>query len=127
MIIITKTKQEKTYEIPKMPVFQHQIMEILWFRRQEMLATISNIESVSVQVRDIKQMIYSKNHHLVTMYAKFRLTDNGKSYSDNDYITISNSSNLDKKNLLYALVSADWLLDAEHVEKNHCLKYNKNV
>ena len=81
-----------------------------------MLASIFNIKSVSVQVKDIKQMIYSKNPHLVSLYAKFRLNSASSSYSDNDYITISKSSDLNKS-LIYAMISTEWLLDAGYIEK----------
>ena len=116
MIIITKTKQEKIYQIPEMPVFQHRRSKVVWLGRQNMLASIFNIKSVSVQVKDIKQMIYSKNPHLVSLYAKFCLNSASSYSSDNDYITISKSSD-SNKSLIYALISTDWLLDTGYIEK----------
>jgi len=116
MIIINQTKQEKIYQIPKMPNVQHRKSKIMWLKRQKMLASISSIKSVSVQVKDIKQMIYSKNTYLVSLYAKFHLINSRSSYNDNDYITISKSSDLNKS-LIFALISTDWLLDAGYIEK----------
>lgn len=111
MIHITKTKQVKKYQMPEMPNFEHQRAKIVWLRRQKMLATISNIKSVRVQIKDIKQMIYSKNLGLISLYNRFYL-NNSSSYDENDYITITKSTK-QYKALIYALVSNDWLLDIE--------------
>ena len=115
MINITKTKQIKKYQMPEMPNFENKIAKVLWLRKQQKLATIHNIKSVSVQIRDIKQMIYSKNPRLISLYARFHLNNNSKSYNDNDYITITKSSNLNKS-LMYALISSDWLLNIEDLK-----------
>lgn len=115
MINVTKTKQIKKYQIPEMPNFANRRAKVVWLRRQQMIATIHNIKSVSVQIRDIKQMIYSKNPRLISLYARFRLNNNNKSYNDNDYITITKSSNLNKA-LMYALISSDWLIDVEDLK-----------
>ena len=55
MISVTKTKQIKKYQIPEMPNFEHRRTKLAWLRRQKMLATISNIKSVNIQFKDIKQ------------------------------------------------------------------------
>jgi len=115
MINITKTKQIKKYQMPEMPNFENRRAKVVWLRRQQMLATIHNIKSVSVQVKDIKNMIYSKNPRLISLYARLRFIDNSSSYNDNDYITITKSSNLNKS-LMYALISSDWLLDIEDLK-----------
>lgn len=115
MINVTKTKQIKKYQIPEIPNFENRRARVVWLRRQQMLATIHNIKSVSVQIRDIKQMSYSKNPRLMSLYARFRLNNNNKSYNDNDYITITKSSNLNKS-LMYALISSDWLIDVEDLK-----------
>ena len=114
MIIITKTKRIKKSEMPKMPDFEHWETVILWLRGQKRLAAIANIKSVSVQIKDIKQMIYSDNTRLVSLYAKLHF--HNSSYSDNDYITITKSTSFNKS-LMYDLISADWLLNIEDVEK----------
>ena len=59
MINVTKTKQIKKYQIPEMPNFENRRAKIVWLRKQQILTTIHNIKSVSVQIRDIKQVIYS--------------------------------------------------------------------
>lgn len=115
MINITKTKQIKKYQMPEMPNFENRRAKVVWLRRQKMLATIHNIKSVSVQIRDIKQMIYSKNPRLISLYARLRFINNSSSYNDNDYITITKSSNLNKS-LMYALISSDWLLNIEDLQ-----------
>ena len=115
MISVTKTKQIKKYQIPEMPNFEHRRTKLAWLRRQKMLATISNIKSVNIQFKDIKQMIYSNNPRLISLHAKFCF-DNNSQYNDNDYITITKSTSLNKS-LVYDLISADWLLDIDGVEK----------
>lgn len=114
MILITKTKHTKKYQMPEMPTFENRRDKVVWLKRQKMLATISNIKSVSVQVKDIKQMIYSNDPRLISLHAKFNF--NNSPYKDNDYITITKSNNLNKS-LIYALISTDWLLDIKTEEK----------
>lgn len=113
MINITTTKQTKEYQIPEMPNFENKRAKVVWLKTQQMLGTICNIKSVSVQIKDIKHMIYSKNTRLISLYARFRF--NNGSYNDNDYITITNSNNLNKT-FIYALISSDWLLNIEDLK-----------
>lgn len=121
MINITKTKQAKEYQMPEMPNFENKRAKVVWLKTQQMLGAIHNIKSVSVQVKDIKHMIYSKNPRLISLYARLRFIDNCSSYNNNnDYITITKSSNLNKS-LMYALISSDWLLDIEDL-KNKSIK-----
>lgn len=133
MICITKTKQIKKYPMPEMPNFENRRSKVVWLRRQQMLAAIHNIKSVSIQVRDIKHMIYSKNSRLISLYAKFHFNNNSSSYNENDYITITKSTNLNKS-LIYALISSDWLLDIKTVEKKsieelqqECMNLRNNI
>lgn len=112
MIQITKTKKLKNYQMPKMPLFHNRKEKILWLRRQKMLAMISNVKSVSVQVKDIRQMIYSNNPRLISLYTKLQHSKN--KYKDNDYIPITKSTSINESQI-YALLSADWLLDMEVV------------
>lgn len=115
MIIITKIKRPKKYQMPEIPNFENKRAKTIWLKRQKMLASIHNIKSVSVQVKDIKQMIYSKNLRLISFFAKFHLRPDVKLYSDDDYITILKSTNLNKS-LIYALISTDWLLQLSTLE-----------
>ena len=116
MIIINKTKHIKEYQIPEMPNFQHRKSKVAWLKRQKMLAAISNIKSISVQIKDIKYMIYSNNPRLISLYTKFYLSNSSNSYDDNDYIIIHNSTDLNKS-LIYAIISTDWLLNFDDIEK----------
>lgn len=115
MIIITKIKRLKKYQMPEIPNFENKRAKLIWLKRQKMLASIHKIKSVSVQVKDIKQMIYSKNLRLISFFAKFHLRQDTKLYSDDDYITILKSTNLNKS-LIYALISTDWLLQLSALE-----------
>ena len=115
MIIINNYKKTKKYQQPQMPEFEYLRTKLVWLKRQKMLSSIYNVKSVSIQVKDIKQMIFSKNLRLVSLYTKFHLNNMINSYSDDDYITISKSSDLNKLRI-YALISADWLLNASDLE-----------
>jgi len=133
MIIITKVKNPKVYKMPKMPNFIHSREKIIWLRRQKMLALKSNVKSVSVQVRDIKKMICSKEPKLLFLHSKFYLSSDRTSYSDDDYITITKSTRLNQ-GIICALLSADWLLDVKVVEnksieelQQECVELQKQI
>ena len=99
--------------MPERPNFENKRAKVVWLKTQQMLGAICNIKSVSVQIKDIKHMIYSKNPRLISLYARFRF--NNGSYNDNDYITIMNSNSLNKI-LIYDLISLDWLLNIEELK-----------
>lgn len=114
MIIITKNKRNKNYKIPEAPQFPNRRLKIVWLKRQKMLATLSNIKSISIQVKDIKKMIYTKNPLLVSLYSKLCLQN--RDLNDEDYITISKYNDLNKP-LICALLSQEWLITKDEI--NH--------
>lgn len=112
IIIIESNKKIKMQEIPN---FSHRKLRLFWLRKQRKLVSISNIESVDVQVKDIKQMINSDNPRLISLYAKFNRSTSSSSYDDEDYITISKDKEMNR-DLIYALISADWLINYEDIK-----------
>ena len=73
MIIVTKLKQPKKFIERDMPNFESRRTKVLWLKYQKKLLALSTIKSVSVQVKDIKRMIYSEDPKLISLYAKFNL------------------------------------------------------
>ena len=114
MIIITKTKQQTEYIIPPMPNFENRRTRVAWLRNQKMQAALSNIESVSIQIKDIKHMIYTRNPRLISLYTKFNLPNKNYSYQDEDYITITKNNQLNKS-LIYALINTEWIINIENI------------
>lgn len=111
MIVIKKVKKAKKYQMPEMPIFKYRKEKVLWLKRQKKNVTLLNIKNISVQVRDIKQMIYAQNVELRYLYVKFAQQSY---YDDEDYITISKYKK-GNFSLLYALISADWLINVEDI------------
>ncbi len=112
MIIITKLKQPKKFIEKEMPNFESRKARVLWLKNQKKLLALSTIKSVSVQVKDIKNMIYSEDSRLISLYARFNLTK--QTYSDDDYITIAKRKSINKS-LIYSLINADWIVNYDDI------------
>lgn len=112
MIIITKLKQPKKHIEKEMPNLKTRCAKIMWLNAKKKLLALSTIKNVSVQVKDIKHMIFSEDSKLISLYARFNLTN--QTYSDDDYITITKRKSIDKS-LIYSLISADWLINANDI------------
>lgn len=117
MIIINKKKEIEEYKFKEckfgeMSKIQHFRAQRAWLKKQEMEATLINIKSVDVQVKDIIQMRYSQNPQLLSLFAKLNLNT---PYNDEDYINISKRKK-ENRTLIYALVSAEWILNLEELE-----------
>lgn len=112
MIIVTKLKQPKKFVEREMPNFESRRAKVIWLKNQKKLLALSTIKSVSVQVKDIKRMIYSEDPRLISLYAKFNL--NRQSYNDDDYITFTKRKDINKS-LIYSLISADWIINYDDI------------
>ena len=112
MIIITKLKQPKKFVEREMPNFESRRAKVMWLKNQKKLLALSTIKSVSVQIKDIKKMIYSDEPRLISLYAKFNL--NKQSYNDEDYLTFTKRKN-SNKSLIYSLISADWIINYNEI------------
>ena len=112
MIIITKLKQPKKYAEKELPNFETRLAKIMCLNAQKKLLALSTIKSVSIQIKDIKHMIFSEDSKLASLYAKFNLTK--QFYSDDDYITIT-TRNPVNKSLIYSLINADWIINAADI------------
>ncbi len=111
MIIITELKQQRKCVEKEMPNFKLQSAKIMWLNTQKKLLALSTIKKVSIQVKDIKHMIFSEDSKLISLYARFNLTK--QTYSDDDYITITKK--IINESLIYSLISTDWLINANDV------------
>ena len=115
MIVITKNKKIKQYQIPDMPNFKHNISKISWLERQKKEAELINIRSVSVQIKDINQMIYSEDLHLLSLYARYTRQQLKNNLPNESFITFDKYRK-NNKPILWALLNADWILKAEDLE-----------
>lgn len=96
-----------------MPNFSHRRAVIVWSRIQQMNAELVNIKSIDIQVKDIRQMIYSHNPRLVSLYAQLNLIGR---YSDDDYYINISKYKTDNKSLILEILNANWLLKLEDLE-----------
>ena len=121
MLIINRTRKEKEYQIPKMPGFEHKKLAIAWLKEQKMESEVANIRSISIQVKDISQMIYSKSFRMVSLHAKCQRNKIHTKLNDEDYITINKIKKGSKKEsvnkeLIYDIITSDWIINAEEIE-----------
>lgn len=135
MIIITKNKREKKYIKKEKPEFNSRHEEVNYYMRQKKEVAILNIKSVSVQVKDIKKMLYSYSVPLHSFSAMFEFirTKNNVLYNDDDYITIQKRTKSNGR-LIYALITEDWLINKDELEsktiegiKNECNELKKEI
>ena len=114
MIVIHKKKKLEQYKFEEVPDFQHLRAKIAWIKRQRMKAALINIKSVDIQVKDIRQMIYSSEPQLISLYTIQNLRG---PFNDEVYVNISKYKK-GSDALIYALISADWLLNLEDLENS---------
>ena len=135
MIIITKNKSEKKFLKKELPEFNSRHESVIYYRKQKQQEAILNIKSVSIQVKDIKKMVYSFSVPLQSYYAMFEFirTKNNIKYNDEDYITISKRKKANGR-LIYALITEDWLINKDELEskttediKNECNGLKKEI
>ena len=77
-----------------------------------MNAELINIKSIDIEVKAVKQMIYSNRPNLVSFYAQLNLNEN---YSDDEYINISKYKK-GNKTLIFEILNSNWLLKLENLE-----------
>lgn len=92
-----------------MPSFKTIRMKIFWVHSQKIFETVHNIESVSVQIKDIKMMRYSNKPRLMALYNRVDIYSNG-----DKFVTIVNEKG--NSVLIYDLITADWLIDYEDLQ-----------
>ena len=114
MVIVEETKRKRKYKMPDEPKFKTRRGSINWFLRQRRNARILNIKSVSVQIKDIKMMIYSKRPRLIGLYSMMSFKN--ELNNDEEYITITKSSELNKLRM-YEILEADWLIKKEELDE----------
>ena len=124
MIIIDKIQKNIQDENIEAQINQKNITSSKLTNKQS--AMLANIKGVSVQIKDINQMINSDNTHLISFAQKLQ-----NCFEENEYITIPNTTNVNKT-LIIAILSEDWLINSEYIEsktteelKNICEKLQK--
>ena len=122
MIIINRKKNTEQYKFEQMPNFSHTRSVAKWNHIQKMNTELMNIESIDIQVKDIRQMIYSHHPNLVSLYARLNLMGE---YND-DYINIPKSKQ-DNKHLIFEILNTNWLLKHDDLENKteEDLEYEK--
>ena len=112
MIIINRRKNTEKYKFEQMPNFSHRRSVTKWNHIQKMNAELMNIDSIDIQVKDIRQMIYPHHPNLVSLYARLDLMGE---YSDDDYINIPKCKQ-DNKYLIFEILNTNWLLKLDDLE-----------
>ena len=103
--------------MPDEPNFKTKRGSINWFLRQRRNATLLNVKSVSVQVKDINMMVYTKDARFLSLYAKLKRAElKGGSFDDEDYVLICKTSDLNKS-LMYSILESDWLLNINQLDE----------
>lgn len=107
LIINYKKNIAKTYEEKNMPDFKNVRSRISWIRNQNMSRDLYNMESISIQVRDMKQIPCSESTILNSLYAKY--VSRLKNLKDEDYISFSTKT-ANNRWIIRSLMAANWLL-----------------
>lgn len=117
MVIVEENKPKRKYKMPDMPKFKTRRGSIAWLLRQRRNARILNVKSVSVQVKDINMMIYSKDARFLSLYAKLKRAElKGGSFDGEDYVLICKTSD-PNKSLMYSILESDWLLNINELDE----------
>ena len=114
MVVVEENKTKRKYKMPDMPKFSTRRGSINFLLRQRRKARILNVKSVSVQVKDVKMMIYSRNPRLVGLYS--RMSFRNELNNDEEYIEVRKTSDLNKS-LMYEILEADWLIKINELDK----------
>ena len=100
--------------MPDMPKFSTRRGSINFLLRHRRNSRILNVKSVSLQVKDIKIMMYSNRSRLYGMYSM--MTFKNELNNDEDYITITKSSELNKHRM-YEILEADFLIKQNELDE----------
>ncbi len=107
MYIVNKTKIEKKYKFPSMSYLNHRKTQVAWINYQKMKATLINIKSIDIQIKDIRKMIYTSNPLLINLYNKINFIS---SANETDFIEIKKNSSFNEA-LIFQILEVDWLLN----------------
>ena len=100
-----------------MPLSISRRRSVAWLLNQRKNARLLNVKNVSVQVKDVKMMIYTKDARLLSLYAKLKRAElKGGSFDDEDYVLICKTSDLNKS-LMYSILESDWLLNINELDE----------
>jgi|GEM_PF-5978888 len=113
MLIINKKQRLVKNKSEHVPEFSNARLKILWLKNQRNEAILLNVKSVSLQVKDIKQMRLSSSINLISLYARFE--SKLSCLDDEEYITFSKQKKSDKHTIL-SIINADWILLQTQIE-----------
>lgn len=117
MVVVEENKNKRKYNMPNMPLSISRRRSVAWLLRQRRNARILNVKSVSVQVKDVNMMVYTKDARLLSLYAKLKRAElKGGSFDDEDYVLICKTSDLNKS-LMYSILESDWLLNINELDE----------
>ena len=114
MVIVEETKCKRKYKMPDKPKFKSKRGNVNWLLSQRRNARILNVKSVSVQVKDIKMMMYSNRPRLYGLYSM--MTFKNELNNDEEYITITKSSELNRLRM-YEILECDWLIKKDELDE----------
>ena len=106
-------KHKKKEKIPTPPKFENEYDMACWYRKQEMKSTLLQIKHVSIQYKDIQQMLFASDKRLVNLYMR---TDFTQIDDLNKYIQISRFKD-GCDIIVYLIITSDWLVNQEEIEQ----------
>ena len=107
MVVVEETKRKRKYVLK-------QYKNLAYILRQRRNVRILNVKSVSLQVKDVKMMIYDGRSAFIDLYSR-KISRDGLN-NDEEYIIIRKSSEKNK-DIMYAILKADWLIKKEELDE----------
>lgn len=112
MYKIKKLKKVKKENITTPPKFRSKREELLWYKKQRMKAKLLPIKSVSIQYKDIQQMLYEDDPRLV----KFAMGIDFSQIDDLDkYMQISRFKD-GCEIIVFLIIDSYWLINQEELD-----------
>lgn len=108
--ILKHKKKEKVLTPPK---FKNEYDMACWYRKQEMKSTLLQIKHVSIQYKDIQQMLFESDKRLVNLYMR---TNFSQIDDLNKYVQISRFKD-GCDIIVYLIITSDWLVNQEELEQ----------
>ena len=123
-------KHKKKEKIPTPPKFENEYDMACWYRKQQMKSTLLQIKHVSIQYKDIQQMLFENDRRLVNLYMR---TDFSHIDDLNKYVQISRFKD-GCDIIVYLIITSDWLVNQEELEQKtfkeidqECLDVEKEI
>ena len=108
--ILKHKKKEKVLTPPK---FENEYEIVSWYKKQEMKSRLLQIKHVSIQYKDIQQMLFENDRRLINLYMR---TDFSQIDDLNKYVQISRFKD-GCDIIVYLIITSDWLVNQEELEQ----------